>query len=79
MSDYKCPHCEYYMWEGNDFYECDIQDKVSKLERENAELRSTLQEIKRILIFHKQELEECLHNDIDGKILDLINKAESEG
>lgn len=33
MSDYKCPHCEYYMWQGKEFYEC-------KLEQENAELKA---------------------------------------
>ena len=42
MSDYKCPHCEYYMWEGKEFYECDMQDRVSKLEQENTELKSTI-------------------------------------
>lgn len=40
--------------------------------------RTTLQEIKRILILHKQELDECLYHDIHGKILDLITKAGSE-
>ena len=40
--------------------------------------KQTLQDIKRILIINKRELEECLCNDINGKILDLITKAESE-
>lgn len=48
MSDYKCPHCEYYMWQGKEFYECDIQDKVSKLEQENAELKAENERLKEI-------------------------------
>lgn len=55
MSSYKCPHCEYYMWEGKEFYECEFQNKVSELQQENAELKdenarlkSCLQEIKAI-------------------------------
>lgn len=52
--------------------------QLSKFKAENIRLKSYLQEIKRILIFYKQELDECLHNDIDGKILDLITKLEEE-
>lgn len=40
MSEYKCPHCEYYMWEGKEFYECEFQDKVSELEQENERLKA---------------------------------------
>ena len=43
MSEYKCPHCEYYMWEGKEFYECDIQDKVSRLEQENKDLKKYIE------------------------------------
>ena len=46
MSEYKCPHCEYYMWEGKEFYECDVQDKVSKLEQENTELKAENERLK---------------------------------
>ena len=54
MSDYKCPHCEYYMWEGKEFYECELEqeNKIMKFkldtvkadyeasEQENAELKA---------------------------------------
>ena len=35
----------------------------------------TLTEIKEILLFNKKELEECLHNDIDGQILQKISEV----
>lgn len=38
-------------------------------------LKKVLIEIKEILLFHKQELEECLHNDIDGQILQKISEV----
>ena len=57
----------------------DMKDEViAELKAENARLKSCLQEIKRILIFNRRELEECLYNNINGAILDLIVKAESE-
>jgi hypothetical protein len=37
--------------------------------------RSALEEIKHILEIHKDELEECLHNDIDGMIQNKINEV----
>lgn len=46
IKGYKCPHCEYYMWEGKEFYECEFQDKVSKLEQENVKLKFELDVIK---------------------------------
>lgn len=75
MSGYKCSHCEYYMWEGKEFYEC-------KLEQENARLKQTLQDIKSIA---DEDCEFC--DDIGGcmdnecrkvRILDLITKVEEE-
>ena len=38
-------------------------------------LYKTLTEIKEILLFNKKELEECLHNDIDGQILQKISEV----
>ena len=46
IKGYKCPHCEYYMWEGKEFYECEFQDKVSELEQENAELKAENERLK---------------------------------
>lgn len=43
--------------------------------KEYNKLRSALEEIKHILEFHKDELEECLHNDIDGMIQNKINEV----
>jgi len=79
MSGYKCPHCEYYMWEGKEFYECDVQDKVSELEKENAELRSTLQEIKEIVYEVckicqdnvTSHCEQCFYNKILAKCIKI--------
>lgn len=36
---------------------------------------NALEEIKHILEIHKDELEECLHNDIDGMIQNKINEV----
>ena len=80
MSYYKCPHCEYYMWEGKEFYECEFQDKVDRLLR-------TLQEIKAIAernIFLSPKLLEIngdigqIQNIAITQILDLITQAEEE-
>ena len=43
IKGYKCPHCYYYMWEGKEFYECEFQDKVSKLEQENTDLKKYIE------------------------------------
>lgn len=37
--------------------------------------RQILQEIREILLFHEKELDECLHNDIDGQILQKISEV----
>ena len=37
---------------------------------------ATLTQIKKILLFNKKELEECLHNDIDGQILKIIDEVQ---
>lgn len=81
MSGYKCPHCEYYMWEGKEFYECE-------LEQENARLKSCLQEIKAIAEemlekgLEPQSVEYQLRlrgkEELASIILDLITKAEEE-
>ena len=34
MSSYKCPHCEYYMWEGKEFYECELEQENERLKEE---------------------------------------------
>ena len=39
-------------------------------------LKQTLTEIKKILLFNKKELDECLHNDIDGQILQKLSEVE---
>ena len=38
MSSYKCPHCEYYMWEGKEFYECELEQENIELKAENEKL-----------------------------------------
>jgi flagellar biosynthesis chaperone FliJ len=51
-------------------------DKNKDMWREKAEeYRSALKEINHILEIHKDELEECLHNDIDGMIQNKINEV----
>ena len=62
-----------------DMYKTFYRAKHSDIKSLLPKYRTTLQEIKRILILHKQELDECLYHDIHGKILDLITKVESEG
>ena len=44
-------------------------------ELKESKYKSTLEEIKHILEIHKDELEECLHNDIDGMIENKINEV----
>ena len=39
--------------------------------------KQALTKIKKILLFNKKELEECLYNDIDGQILKIINEVEN--
>lgn len=67
----------------------DLLERIDKLEQENKEnihylacmteqrnkLKSALEEIKHILEIHKDELEECLHNDINGMIQNKINEV----
>ena len=38
--------------------------------------KQTLAHIKEILLINKRELEECLHNDIDGQIIKIISECE---
>ena len=40
MSSDKCPHCEYYMWEGKEFYECGLQQENAELKAENERLKN---------------------------------------
>lgn len=49
-----------------------------KLADSNTKLRQTLTEIKEILQANKEELNECLYNDIDGQILQKIGEAEND-
>jgi len=36
-----------------------------------------LKEIRAVLLFHEKELDECLHNDIDGQILQKIGEVQN--
>ena len=47
-----------------------------RLINELNQLKQTLTKIKEILLFNKKELEECLHNDIDGQILKIIREVQ---
>lgn len=60
-----------FMETANDIKKLDIDS----LRDTNYKLRSALEEIKHILEIHKDELEECLHNDIDGMIQNKINEV----
>lgn len=69
----------------------ELNELFDRLKAENEELKKnyftviqqrnkaeqTLTEIKEILLFNKQELEECLHNDIDGQILQKISEVKN--
>ena len=75
-------------WYSEDEYQSIKKDKTEALEQlefvrtlntvQEAEIRKrtkTLIEIKEILLFNEKELEECLHNDIDGQILQKISEV----
>lgn len=51
-------------------------DDYFKISQKYSRLKRTLAEIKEILLFNEKELEECLHNDIDGQILQKISEVE---
>lgn len=53
----------------------DFKQAWYELNEKYKQLRSALEEIKHILEIHKDELEECLHNDIDGIIQNKINEV----
>ena len=58
-----------------------LSDKIramvfTDLNNENNKLKQTLADIKKILLINKRELEECLHNDIDGQIMKKISECE---
>ena len=60
-----------------------LSDKIraivfKDLNKENNKLKQTLADIKKILLINKRELEECLHNDIDGQIMKKISECEVE-
>ena len=60
-----------------------LSDKIraivfKDLNKENNKLKPTLDDIKKILLINKRELEECLHNDIDGQIMKKISECEVE-
>lgn len=65
----KCPHCYHYMWQGKDFYECEFQDKVSKLEQENAELKAENERLNRCMM-------EELHHEGDIHWYELVESEE---
>jgi hypothetical protein len=52
-----------------------LKQQLQRLEQENKQMKSVLEEIENILEIHKDELEECLHNDIDGMIQNKINEV----
>lgn len=75
-------------WYSEEEYQSIKKDRTEALEQlefvrtlntvQEAEIRKlakTLIEIKEILLFNEKELEECLHNDIDGQILQKISEV----
>ena len=52
------------------------EERNIELYKENNKLKQTLIEIKEILLINKRELEDCLHNDINGQIMKIISECE---
>ena len=70
FEEYKKLKAENEELKNNDVFSIRLfKDKADKYEQ-------TLKEIKKILLFHKEELEEFLPNDIGGKILQKISEVE---
>lgn len=87
MNEIDVSKCEFYCsgiceeYEEYGVYLC-CKDKpychyrqLQQLKINNENLKQCLDEIEHILEINKRELEECLSNDIDGQILQLIKQT----